>query len=120
MELRPEREIFTRDEAIARFDVADISPKATALDYTKLEWLNGVYIREMEPAALAAALAPYLAPQLGLDPAALAADPRLVQLIPLIQERIKLLTEAAPFVDWAFAREEITYPDPANCWSGRS
>jgi glutamyl-tRNA synthetase len=114
----PEREIFTRDEAIARFDVADISPKATALDYKKLEWLNGVYIRAMAPAALAAALAPYLAPALGLDEAALAANPRLVQLIPLIQERIKLLTEAAPFVDWAFAAE-ISYPDPAKLLVGK-
>jgi len=109
-----EREIFNREEAIARFDVADISPKASALPFAKLDWLNGVYIRQMDADALKAALAPYLARDLGLDAAALLADPRLDALIPLIRERIKLLTEAAPLVDWAFAAADaITYPNPA-------
>ena len=45
-----EREIFARDEAIARFDVKDISPKASALPFAKLTWLNGMYIRQLSPA----------------------------------------------------------------------
>jgi glutamyl-tRNA synthetase len=49
-----EREIFTREEAIERFDVADISAKATALPFAKLDWLNGVYIRQMDAGALKA------------------------------------------------------------------
>ncbi len=109
----PEREIFSREEAIARFEVEDISTKASALPFPKLTWLNGMYIRQLSPAALKSALAPYLARDLNLDPTILAADPRLDGLIPLIQERIKLLTEAAPFVDWAFLpASAITYPDP--------
>ncbi|MFO7631804.1 MAG: glutamate--tRNA ligase [Caldilinea sp.] len=107
-----EQEIFTRQEAIERFDVADISPKATALPFGKLDWMNGVYIRQMEPARLKDELAPYLAADLGLDAEHLRHDRRLVELTPLIQERIKLLTEATPLVDWAFApAEQITYPD---------
>jgi glutamyl-tRNA synthetase len=108
-----EREIFTRQEAIARFDVKDISAKATALDYKKLEWLNGVYIRALEPAALKTHLLPFVAAELGMAEATLAADERFDHLIPLIQERIKHLTDAAAMIDWAFA-EEITYPDPAQ------
>jgi glutamyl-tRNA synthetase len=42
-----EREVFSREEAIERFDVADISPKASALPFAKLDWLNGMYIRQM-------------------------------------------------------------------------
>lgn len=109
----PEREIFTRAEAVARFDVKDISAKATALDYKKLEWLNGVYIRAMQPAELKPYLLPFVAAELGMDEAALAADERLDHLIPLIQERIKYLTDAAHMIDWAFAAE-ITYPDPTQ------
>ena len=109
-----EREVFSREEAVERFDVADISSKASALPFAKLDWLNGVYIRQMDAEPLKQALAPYLAGALGLEAAALLTDPRLDALIPLIRERIKLLTEAAPLVDWAFlAADAITYPNPA-------
>ncbi len=110
-----EREIFTREEAIVRFDVADISPKATALPFTKLEWMNGVYIRQMTTEQLTDALAPYVAADLGLDAGELRHDRRLIELTPLVQERIKLLTEATALVDWAFVSSaQITYPDPTQ------
>jgi glutamyl-tRNA synthetase len=110
-----EKEIFTPEEAIARFDVASISPKATALPFGKLDWMNGVYIRQMAPARLADELAPYIATDLGLDVESLRYDRRLIELAPLVQERIKVLTEATALVDWAFvAADQITYPDPAQ------
>lgn len=109
----PEQEVFTRGQAIERFDIANINPTAAALPYPKLEWLNGVYIRMLPPAELQAKLAPYLARQLGVDEAELAQSDKLAKLIPLLQERIKLLTEAYDKVDWAFVpADAITYPDP--------
>jgi glutamyl-tRNA synthetase len=85
------------------------------LPYAKLEWLNGVYIRDMDPEDLQQRLAPFLAEQLGLDEQALLESERLTGLIPLIQERIKLLTDAAEKVDWAFVEaDEISYADPAK------
>jgi glutamyl-tRNA synthetase len=108
-----EQEVFTREEAIARFDVAAIVPKAAAMPYSKLEWLNGIWIRQLAPAELQKRLVPFLARQLGIDPETLRASERLTKLMPLIQVRIKLLTEAAEIVDWAFKdTEEITYPNP--------
>jgi len=104
-----EREIFTRAEAVARFDVRDISAKSTALDYKKLEWLNGVYIRAMQPAELKSSLLPFVAAELGMDEAALAADERFDHLIPLIQERIKLLGDVATVADFFFVRELAPY-----------
>lgn len=109
----PEQEVFTREQAIERFDVADIHPTAAALPYPKLEWLNGLYIREMDPAELQQRLAPYLAKQLNMDEETLRTSERLRKLIPLIQERIKTLTDAWDKVDWAFApADAITYPNP--------
>jgi glutamyl-tRNA synthetase len=109
----PEQEVFTREQAIARFDVKDINPTAAALPYPKLEWLNGVYIRDMDPAELQQRLAPFLAKQLGLDEAELRTSERLAKLVPLVRERIKLLSEAWDKVDWAFvSADAITYPDP--------
>lgn len=109
----PEQEIFTREQAIARFELTDINPTAAALPYPKLEWLNGVYIREMDPTELQQRLAPFLARQLGLDEAELRTSPRLAKLVPLVQERIKVLSDAWDKVDWAFVdAAAITYPDP--------
>ncbi|HXF60443.1 MAG TPA: glutamate--tRNA ligase [Caldilineaceae bacterium] len=110
----PEQEIFSREEAIARFDVKDINPTAAALPYPKLEWLNGVYIRELAPEELHRRLVPFLAKQLGRSEEELLKSERLAKLVPLVQERIKLLTEAADKIDWAFVdASQITYPDPA-------
>ncbi|RIK33533.1 MAG: glutamate--tRNA ligase [Chloroflexi bacterium] len=109
-----ERELFTPEEAIERFDVAAINPKPAVLPYAKLEWLNGVYIRNLAPEELHRRLAPYLSTQLGLDEETLLHSEQLSELIPLIQERIKLLTDAAEFVDWAFhSASEISYPNLA-------
>ncbi len=110
----PEQEIFSREEAVARFDVKDINPTAAALPYPKLEWLNGMYIRTLEPADLQRRLAPFLAKQLGLDETFLRRSDRLAKLIPLVRERIKLLSDAEDKVDWAFKdADEIEYPDPS-------
>jgi glutamyl-tRNA synthetase len=109
----PEQEIFTREQAIARFDVADINPTAAALPYSKLEWLNGVYIRALEPAELHRRLVPFLSKQLGIDEQTLLHSEKLAKLTPLVQERIKLLSEAADKVDWAFVEaSQIHYDDP--------
>jgi glutamyl-tRNA synthetase len=109
-----EREIFTRDEAVARFEVADINPTAAAVPYSKLDWMNGIYIRALEPADLQERLVPFLSRQLGMEAEALHSHPRFAALIPLIQGRIKTLAEAGPMVDWAFVEaNDLRYDDPA-------
>jgi glutamyl-tRNA synthetase len=110
----PEREVFTRDEVVERFsDISSINPKPAALPYEKLEWLNGVYIRAMTPTALHHQLAPFLAQQLDLDENELEQSETLSELVPHIQERLKLLTDAAGFIDWAFqSADDISYPEP--------
>ena len=107
-----EQEVFTIAEAVAAFDLRNINPAAAAVPYTKLDWLNGLYIRNLAPADLQARLAPVLAQQLGQDEAALRSSERLAQLVPIIQDRIKTLNEAGPMIDWAFVpADAITYPD---------
>jgi glutamyl-tRNA synthetase len=108
-----QQEVFSREEAIARFDVADINPAAAALPYAKLEWMNGVYIRALPLDELRQRIIPFLSRQLGLDEASLHSDERLTMLIPLIRERIKTLSDAAGQIDWAFVNADaIAYPDP--------
>ncbi len=109
----PNQEVFSREEAIERFCLEEINPSAAALPYEKLDWLNGLYIRALTPAAFKAALLPYLSRQLGLSEAVLTSDRKLDILIPVIQERIKRLDEAAEWLDWAYLNsDELTYSDP--------
>jgi len=56
-----EREKFSLEELIAEFDIARVSKSPAIFDVQKLNWLNGLYIRELEPAALWTAIEPYLA-----------------------------------------------------------
>lgn len=110
----PSVEIFSREEAIDRFNIAQINPKASALPYDKLDWLNGQYIRQLTPAALKENLIPILSQQLHIAPADLRQDSRLEILVPQIQERLKRLDEAVEWIDWAYkSADEIVYDDPS-------
>ncbi len=108
-----EREIFTPEEAIERFSIERVNPKPAALPYAKLEWLNGDYIRRLSSEELQQRLAPVLSRQLGIPSDELLRSEQLNELVPLIRDRIKFLTDAAQFVDWAFvSADKISYPDP--------
>ena len=43
-----DQEIFSREEMVARFDIADVNRAPAAFDYDKLGWLNQHYIREAD------------------------------------------------------------------------
>ncbi|MBP7962781.1 MAG: glutamate--tRNA ligase [Caldilineaceae bacterium] len=110
-----ETDLFTRAEAIARFDVADINPSPAAMPYGKLDSFNGTYMRGLTPADLKARLVPFLAGPLGITEAELAASDKLDKLAPIIQERLVTLKDAIDWVDWAFVdADAITYPDTSQ------
>jgi glutamyl-tRNA synthetase len=48
-----EREVFSVDDMINEFTFARISLGGPVFDLQKLDWLNGVYMRQLSPAALA-------------------------------------------------------------------
>jgi glutamyl-tRNA synthetase len=107
-----EQEIFAREEAIERFSLEAINSSPAALPYDKLDWLNGTYIRELSPDAFKEAVIPFIARALTIPEDDLRTSPRMDRLVPLIQERIKRLDEAATWIDWAFVEADaITYPD---------
>ena len=109
----PDQEVFSREEAIERFRLDEINPSAAALPYEKLDWLNGLYIRELTPEALKSALLPFISRQLSVSETDLKTDRRLDVLTPVIQERLKRLDEAADWIDWAFQDSDaISYASP--------
>lgn len=104
-------QILTREMAIQHFDLDRINKAPAAFSYEKLEWMNGYYIRQLSPQELAERLVPFLAEGLGLSEEEVRRRPETLQLVPLIQERIKTLAEAVDMVDFAY-RDSLEY-DPA-------
>jgi glutamyl-tRNA synthetase len=98
-----DREIFSREEAIARFDLASVNPAPGRMPYDKLDWLNGVYIREMADDDLARHLLPFFL-KAGLEPD----EERVRKISPLVRERIKTLQEAVDMAGFAF-RDAVSY-----------
>ena len=54
------REIFTLDQLIADFDYKRISKSPAVFDYTKLKWMNGEYIKNMDFDAYYEKALPYI------------------------------------------------------------
>jgi len=93
-----DREVFTVEETVARFDLRRVNPAGSVFPIEKLDWLNGVYLRDMAPERLAALLQPVFAR------AGYRADlDRLIQVVPLIQIRIKTLNDALDMAGFLFA-----------------
>ncbi|WP_405230043.1 glutamate--tRNA ligase [Lentisalinibacter sediminis] len=61
-----DQEVFTIDEMIELFDIADVNHSASAFNPEKLRWLDQQHIIAMRPEELAHRLLPYLR-QAGLD-----------------------------------------------------
>ena len=96
-----DREYFTMEEAIPRFRLEEINPAPGKLPYEKLEWLNGVTIRDLPLDELARRLRP------AFEKTGLTVDEaRLQQVTPLLQERIKTLNEAVDMAGFIF-RESV-------------
>jgi glutamyl-tRNA synthetase len=92
-----DREKFTLEEAVARFDLASINPAETRLPYEKLDWLNGQYIQELSPEALARALRPFLEAE-GYEVNVEA----LLLIAPSMSVRLKRLPEAVEILRFLF------------------
>jgi len=107
----PDTDLFTRAQAVAQFDITDINPAAGALPLSKLQWMNGHYIRELDREELTDRLLPFLSRASGWPEAELARHPGLPHVAPLVAERLKTLDEAWPWVDFIF-EDQIAY-DPA-------
>lgn len=88
-------EVFDFAQFSRNFDWAKINPVGPIFDLAKLDWLNGVYLRELAPEELASRLVPYLQADglFGPNPT-LGELARLRSLASLIQPRLVTLSAA--------------------------
>jgi glutamyl-tRNA synthetase len=97
--------VMSRDELVERFTLERVGASPAVFDFQKLEWLNGVYLRDLAPDEYADRLVAYLREQ-GYD-----WDEHLVRnAAPLVQEKIATLGEFPEFAGFLFRDVE---PDPA-------
>lgn len=98
-----ETTVFTRDTLAENFSLERVSKNPAIFDAEKLEWLNGLYIREMPADELAQRMMPWLEAAGLTDAEDYARRPGwYLALVPLIAERVKHMTEIAPTVAFLF------------------
>ena len=87
-------EVLDRDEAIRLFDLDGVGRAPGRMDYAKLSYLNGVYIRQADDERLTHEVLRRLARRTDLALGSKAAE-RIRVLMPALKERAKTLVELA-------------------------
>ena len=101
-----DREEFTREEAIAAFDLDGVGKSASRFDIKKLENLNGHYIREADDARLAQLCAPMIAGKVDLE--------LLTRAMPVLKVRAKNLLELAEGAAFLFQQRPLAMTEKAE------
>ena len=95
-----EQEVFSRAELIKRFDISGINRAGGVFDYSKLGWMNGIYIRNMQSEDFAtAAISKLQAAGLTVDRS------KFDQLAPLVQERLRTIPEVVAMLEFLFQED---------------
>jgi glutamyl-tRNA synthetase len=95
-----EKEIYDLQEYITLFDFKDLSPAGPVFNEEKLRWMNGKYIREkLSNKQLYEKIKPYITISVNED--------QITKTIPLIKERIDLLSEADEHLKFLLPDQDI-------------
>lgn len=94
-----EQEIFTRDELITKFSLDRVQKSPARFDENRLLWLNGQHIRALTLKELAERVSDFW-PEVAQD-----ATPEFkLQVLELVQDRLKLLSDLPSSTEYFFAR----------------
>lgn len=92
------KEIFSLDEYIKVFDLKDIQKTAPVFDPIKLEWMNGEYIRKSQKSKIKSQIFEFYKKKYP--------EEVIEKTIPLIQDRIKKLSDYLPLCEFFFNEPE--------------
>ena len=102
--------VFSREELIRIFDIADVSLAPATFDTERLNWLNGVYLRQMPEPELVELFATRLERDLPPEVPRPLDRALVAEFTPLIRERVQLLADVLPLVDFLYQSEVPTPP----------
>lgn len=94
-------EFFTMKDLIEKFNLAHLNPSPAAINFTKLDYFNGVHIRNLSREDLAQRLAPYI-----ISAGYQFDEDKLYRAIPIIRERLVTLDDVIPVAGFFF-KEDI-------------
>ena len=108
-----EEEILSIDEIVERFDLSAVHKGGAVFDRERLEWLNGQWIRRLEPDDLVERLRPFVAAELAAGRIDwMPSDDELRVLLPIVSERLPTLGAIGDLVGFLWVRDlEV---DPAT------
>ena len=107
-----EEDVLSIDEIVAKFDIDKVQKGGARFDRGRLEWLNGQWIRRLEPDDLVDRLRPFL--QAAVDDgriSRLPSDEEVRALLPVVQERLPTLEAIVDLVGFLWV-DDLTV-DPA-------
>jgi len=97
-------EYFTMQDLVEKFNLAHLNPSPAAINFSKLDYFNGLHIRNLNREDLAQRLAPHIiSAGYKLD------EDILYRAIPIIQVRLVTLDDVIPVAGFFF-KDDIT-PD---------
>ena len=113
--LAPDRDVFSSDEMVAAFDVANVNPNPARFDQKKADAINADHIRLLSEEDFGKRILPYL-----IAGGALQIEPTEEQLaviaraVPLVQSRVTVLSEVVGMLGFLFTTsEQLHYEDDA-------
>ena len=100
------QEIFTLNELIEKFDLNKVQKAGAIFNIEKLDWMNGLYIRQMDIEKLTEQILPYLQKQEWFTKSPLSKDIKYLQeCIKLEQSRIKTFPDSIPMLEIFFTEQ---------------
>ena len=99
-------EFFTMDDLIEKFSLDKLNPAPAAVNFTKFDHFNGLHIRRLDPADLARRVKPFL-----VEAGYPVDDGVLVEVTPLIQERLVTLDDAPAWLGFFFQDQVNPAPE---------
>jgi glutamyl-tRNA synthetase len=110
-----DRDVFTLDEMVEAFDIADVNPNPARFDLKKADAINGSHMRMLSTDEISHRVLPFLQAEGVVGDPVGDADAQLLELaMPLVAERINKLTEAAPMLGFLFVDDDAFVLDETD------
>ena len=101
-------DIISRDELVANFSIERVGKTGAIFNHEKLAWMNGMYIRKLSTEEMVQQAMPFLEAGLPKTVKRPISREYLQQIMPLLQERMKVLGEVSELADFFFV-DELDY-----------